>query len=128
MLREYRLDAQSACKDDERCRAMRQYDRPPSGICRDQCRARSGACDHRLDAALAKFPAMVRSCAAIGVNDLGLLKRAATYTGNRHHGIDERQQLDDVVLFAPARMALARTPFASTRMLCWDLVASDPWG
>lgn len=54
--------------------------------------------DHRLDAAFAKFPAMwFGVVAAIGVNDFGLLKRPATYTANRRNGIDERQQLGDIV-------------------------------
>lgn len=55
-------------------------------------------CDHRLDAAFAKFPAMwFGVVAAIGVNDVGLLRWPATYTANRRNGIDERQQLGEVV-------------------------------
>jgi hypothetical protein len=55
-------------------------------------------CDHRLDAAFAKYAAMrFGVVAAIGVNDFGLLERAATYTANRRNGIDERQQLGNVV-------------------------------
>jgi len=58
----------------------------------------SALCDHRLDATFAKFPAMwFGVVAAIGVNDFGLLKRAATYTANRRDRIDKRQQLGDVV-------------------------------
>ena len=55
-------------------------------------------CDHRLDAAFAKVPAMwFGVVAAIDVNDFGLLKRPATYTANRRDRIDERQQLGDVI-------------------------------
>jgi hypothetical protein len=61
-------------------------------------------CDHRLNAAFAKFPAMwLRVVAAIGVNDFGLPKRPATYTANRRNGIDERQQLGDVVAVRAAQ-------------------------
>jgi hypothetical protein len=55
-------------------------------------------CDHGLDAAFAKFPAMwFGVVAAIGVNDFGFLQRPATHAGNRRNRIDERQQLGDVV-------------------------------
>jgi hypothetical protein len=55
-------------------------------------------CDQRVDAAFAKFAAMwFGGVAAIGVNVFGFLKRPATYTANRRNGIDERQQLGDVV-------------------------------
>jgi hypothetical protein len=55
-------------------------------------------CEHRLDAAFAQFPAMwFGVVAAIGVNNFGLLKRPATCTADRLNGIDERQQLGNVV-------------------------------
>ena len=47
-------------------------------------------CDHGLDAAFAKFPAMwFGVVAAIGVNDFGFLQRPATHAGNRRNRIDE---------------------------------------
>jgi hypothetical protein len=61
-------------------------------------------CDHRLDAAFAKFPAMwFGVVAAIGVNDFGLVKRPATYTADRRNRIDKRQQLGDVVAVRAGR-------------------------
>jgi hypothetical protein len=61
-------------------------------------------CDHRFDAAFAKFGAMLFGVvAAIGVNDFGFLKRPATYTANRRNGINERQQLSDVVAVRAGR-------------------------
>lgn len=55
-------------------------------------------CDHRLDAAFAKFLAMrFGVVTAISVDDFGLLKRSATCAANRRNGIDERQQLGDIV-------------------------------
>jgi hypothetical protein len=54
--------------------------------------------DHRLDAALAKFLAMrLGVIATVCVNDLGLLKRPATYAANRWNGVKQWQQLGDVV-------------------------------
>ena len=56
-------------------------------------------CDHRLDAAFAKFPAMWFGVVpAIGVNDFGFLERPATHTANRRTGIDERLPLGNVVV------------------------------
>lgn len=55
-------------------------------------------CDHRLDVAFAKFRVMwFGVVAAIDGNDFGLLERPATYTANRRKGVDERQQLSNVV-------------------------------
>ena len=55
-------------------------------------------CDHGLDAGFAKFLAMwFGVVAAIGVDDLGLLKRPAAYAASRNNGVDVRQQLGDVV-------------------------------
>ena len=46
-------------------------------------------CDHRFDAAFAKFAAMwFGVVAAIRVNDFGFLKRPAAYTANRRDRID----------------------------------------
>ncbi|MGF6472600.1 hypothetical protein QFZ89_007851 [Paraburkholderia youngii] len=54
--------------------------------------------DHRLDAALAKFlPMRLGVIATVCVDDLGLLKRPATYAANRWNGVKQRQQLGDVV-------------------------------
>lgn len=54
--------------------------------------------NHRLDAPITKSLAMrFGVVAAIGVDDFGLLKRSAARTANRRNGIDERQQLSDVV-------------------------------
>ena len=47
-------------------------------------------CDHGLDAAFAKFPAMwFGVVAAIGVNNFGFLQRPATHAGNRRNRINE---------------------------------------
>jgi hypothetical protein len=98
MLRECRRDAQSECEADESCGAMRECARPPSEISESTAVFGPALCDHRLDTALAKFPAMwLGVVPAIGVNDFGLLKRPATYTANRRNGIDERQQWGSVV-------------------------------
>ena len=54
--------------------------------------------NHRLDAALAKFLAMrLGVIATVCVDDFGLLKRSATYAANRWNGVDQWQQLGDVV-------------------------------
>jgi hypothetical protein len=73
-------------------------------------------CDHRLDAALAKFLAMCFGVvAAIGVDDLGLLKWPAAYTANRRNGVNGRSNWVTSLRFAPVRIALMGTAFASTR-------------
>lgn len=54
--------------------------------------------NHRLDAALAQSLTMrVGIVATIRIDDLGLLKGPTAYAANRRNGIDERQQLGDVV-------------------------------
>jgi hypothetical protein len=54
--------------------------------------------DDRSDATLAKSAAMrVGVVAALGVDDLGLAKRSAAYASNRRDGVDQRQQLRDIV-------------------------------
>jgi len=54
--------------------------------------------DHRFDAALAKFLAMrFGVIAAIGVDDFGLLKRAAADAANWWDSVNKREQLGDVV-------------------------------
>jgi hypothetical protein len=57
-LRECRRDAQSECEDDESCGAMRECARPPSEISESTAVFGPALCDHRLDTALAKLPAM----------------------------------------------------------------------
>lgn len=60
--------------------------------------------DHRLDATIAKFSAMrFGVVAAIGIEDLGLLKGATTHAANRWNRVDERQQLGDVVAVRAAQ-------------------------
>lgn len=78
--------------------------------------------NHRLDAALAKFLAMrLGVIATVCVDNLGFLKRPATYAANRWNGVDQWQQLGDASLrFAPVRIALTGTPLASTRMWCLE--------
>jgi hypothetical protein len=54
--------------------------------------------DDRSDAPLAKSAAMrVGVVAAVGVDDLGLAKRSAAHASNRRDGVDQRQQLRDIV-------------------------------
>jgi hypothetical protein len=54
--------------------------------------------DDRSDATLAKSAAMrVGVVAAAGVDDLGLAKRSAAHASNRRDGVDQRQQLRDIV-------------------------------
>ena len=54
--------------------------------------------NHRVDAALAKLLAMrLGVIATVCVDDFGLLKRSATYAANRWNGVNEWQQLGDVV-------------------------------
>lgn len=54
--------------------------------------------EHWLDAALAKSLTMrFGIVAAIGVDDLGLLKWSATHAANRWDRVNERQQLGDIV-------------------------------
>ncbi len=54
--------------------------------------------NHRLDASLAKFLAMrLGVVATICIDNLGFLKRPATYAANRWNGVNQRQQLSDVV-------------------------------
>ncbi|SEF14325.1 hypothetical protein SAMN02787142_8283 [Burkholderia sp. WP9] len=52
----------------------------------------------RSNATLAKSAAMrVGVVAAVGVDDLGLAKRSAAHASNRRDGVDQRQQLRDIV-------------------------------
>ena len=54
--------------------------------------------NHRLDTALAKFLAMrLGVIATVCVDNLGFLKRPATYATNRWSCVNQRQQLGDVV-------------------------------
>ena len=54
--------------------------------------------NHRLDAALAKLLAMrLGVIATVCVDDFGLLKRSATYAAHRWNGVNEWQQLSDVI-------------------------------
>ncbi len=54
--------------------------------------------NHRVDAALAKLLAMrLGVIATVCVDDFGLLKRSATYAAYRWNGVNEWQQLGDVV-------------------------------
>ena len=54
--------------------------------------------DDRSDATLAKSAAMrVGVVATVSVNDLGLAKRSAASAANRWDGVDQRQQLRDIV-------------------------------
>lgn len=54
--------------------------------------------DHRADAALAKLLTMRhRVIATVCVDDFGLLQRSATYALHRWNGVNEWQQLGDVV-------------------------------
>jgi len=54
--------------------------------------------NHWLDVALAKFLAMrLGVVATVCVDDLGFVKRPATYAANRWNGVNQRQQLSDVV-------------------------------
>jgi hypothetical protein len=77
---------------------MHEYVRPPSEISETTTVLGAAPCDHRLDAAFAKFLAMwFGVVAAIGVDDLRFLKRPAAYVANRHNGIAEWQQSADVV-------------------------------
>ncbi|MGF7000513.1 hypothetical protein P3T25_008905 [Paraburkholderia sp. GAS32] len=55
-------------------------------------------CDHRLDVASAKFrAAWFGVVAAIDANNFGRLERPDAYIANRRNGVDERQQLSNVV-------------------------------
>jgi hypothetical protein len=55
-------------------------------------------CDDRPDAALAKSATMrIGIVATVGVNDLGLAKRPTACAANLRDGVDQRQQLRDIV-------------------------------
>lgn len=55
-------------------------------------------CDYRSNAALAKSATMgIGIVATVGVDDLGLAKRPATCAANLRDGVDQRQQLRDIV-------------------------------
>ena len=58
--------------------------------------------DYRSDAALAKSATMrIGIVATVGIDDLGLAKRPAACAANRRDGVDQRQQLRDIVAIGP---------------------------
>jgi hypothetical protein len=76
---------------------MSPFDKPTEFV---EAAAVSGAAPggDRSDATLAKSAAMrVEVVAEVGVDDLGLAKRSASYASNRQDGVDQRQQLRDIV-------------------------------
>lgn len=71
----------------------------------------SAPCDHRPDATITQALAMyVRVVAAIGVNAFRLAQRSATRAPDRRDGIDQRQQLGDVVTVRAGQYHADRHP------------------
>jgi hypothetical protein len=89
--------AQSAQVVQPRERAL--HDPPLASEVRAVLDAAPG--DHGLDAALPELPAvLVVVIAAVGQDAVGALAGPADLPGDRRDGVDERQQLGDVVAVA----------------------------
>ncbi len=77
--------------------------------------------DLRPDPALAQLPAvLVVVVAAVGGEPFGPLPRPADAAAHRWHGVDERDQLGDVVAIAPVSVRASGIPVASTKRWCLE--------
>lgn len=98
MLRECRHDVRSGYEDGGNDATRHVYARRPSGTFPDHCRVQCRAWRARRDATFAQFlPMPLGIVAAIGIDGFRFLQGASAHASDRRNGIDQRQQLRDVI-------------------------------